>query len=131
MIKIIIASGPVIVEDEKVLLTQHGDTDFWKYCGGRVEDYETDLIENARREVKEEMGLDIKIIDPDPFFLRTTKETLEGKIDVILVHFLAKRIDEISPGDDIRRWDWVPIQNLEKENLAPNILPALKHFKFI
>jgi len=36
MLKIIIASGPVIVENNKVLLNQHGDTDFWKFCGGKV-----------------------------------------------------------------------------------------------
>lgn len=53
MTKIIIASGPVIVENGKVLLNKHGDTAFWKFCGGRVEDFETDLISNARREVKE------------------------------------------------------------------------------
>ena len=29
MAKIIIASGPVIVEDNKVLLNKHGDTSFW------------------------------------------------------------------------------------------------------
>ena len=67
MPKIIIASGPVIIENDKVLLNQHGDTTFWKFCGGRVEDYETDLIENARREVKEEMGIGIEILDENPF----------------------------------------------------------------
>lgn len=39
MPKIIIASGPVIVENNKVLLNQHGDTEFWKFCGGQVENY--------------------------------------------------------------------------------------------
>ncbi|KKP70574.1 MAG: hypothetical protein UR69_C0004G0089 [Candidatus Moranbacteria bacterium GW2011_GWE2_35_2-] len=131
MPKIIIASGPVIVEDGKVLLTQHGDTEFWKFCGGKVEDFETDLIENARREVKEEMGLEIEIINETPFFLHTKKETPKGKIDVILVHFLAKRIGEISPGADIREWKWIPLEDLEKENLAPNIIPTLKHFGFL
>ncbi len=47
--KIIIASGPVIVENSKVLLNQHGDTDFWKFCGGKVENYEADLMESAKR----------------------------------------------------------------------------------
>lgn len=73
MQKIIIASGPVIVENNKVLLDQHGDTTFWKFCGGKVEDFETDLIENARREVKEEMGIDIEILDEKPFLLHTKK----------------------------------------------------------
>ncbi|MFZ2975579.1 MAG: NUDIX hydrolase [Candidatus Moraniibacteriota bacterium] len=130
MQKIIIASGPVIVENNKVLLNQHGDTTFWKFCGGKVENFETDLIENARREVKEEMGIDIEILDEKPFLLHTKKETLEGNLDVILVHFLAKRIGEITPGEDIRKWDYLDIENLPQD-LAPNILPALKHFGFI
>ncbi|KKR21137.1 MAG: hypothetical protein UT50_C0012G0010 [Candidatus Moranbacteria bacterium GW2011_GWA2_39_41] len=131
MPKIIIASGPVIVENEKVLLNQHGDTEFWKFCGGRVEDFETDLIENARREVREEMGIDIEIINETPFFIHTKKETPEGAIDVILVHFLAKRVGEITPGEDIRQWKWLPLEELAKENLAPNIIPTLKHFGFV
>ena len=130
MPKIIIASGPVIVEDNKVLLNQHGDTTFWKFCGGKVEDYETDLIENARREVKEEMGIEIKILDREPFITFTRKEIAEGKIDVILVHFLAERIGEIKPGEDIREWSWHDLNNLP-DNLGPNIIPALKHFGFI
>ena len=131
MNKIIIASGPVIVEDNKVLLNQHGDTTFWKFCGGRVEDYEINLIETARREVREEMGLDIEIINQAPFLLHTTKEMPNETIDVILVHYLARRIGEILPGEDIREWKWMPIDNLEKENLAPNIIPTLRHFGFI
>lgn len=130
MPKIIIASGPVIVEENRALLNQHGDTSFWKFCGGRVEDYETDLIENARREVKEEMGIEIKILNEKPFLMHTIKETSEGKIDIILVHYLAERIGEINPGSDIRQWGWLPIDDLPK-NLAPNILSTLKHFGFI
>jgi 8-oxo-dGTP pyrophosphatase MutT (NUDIX family) len=131
MPKIIIASGPVIVEDGKVLLSQHGDTTFWKFCGGKVEDFETDLIANAKREAKEEMGIEIEILDPEPFFTYAKKETPDGAVDVILVHYLAKKIGEVKPGEDIRKWDWIALADLEKENLAPNILPALKHFGFI
>ncbi|OGI26247.1 MAG: hypothetical protein A3J76_01550 [Candidatus Moranbacteria bacterium RBG_13_45_13] len=131
MAKIIIASGPVIVEDDKVLLNQHGDTEFWKFCGGRVEDFETDLVENAKREVKEEMGIDIEILDLNPFLMYTKKETTDGTVDVILVHYLAKRIGEVKPGEDIREWKWIPLSDLEKENLAPNILPAFRHFGFL
>ena len=129
MDKIIIASGPVIVEDGKVMLNQHGDTDFWKFCGGRVRENEN-LAEVAKRRVKEEMGIEIEILDKDPFVMHTNKETLEGSIDVILVHYLAKRIGEIKPGKEIREWNWFDIENLP-ENLAPNILPTLRHFGFI
>lgn len=131
MPKIIIASGPVIVEDRKVLLNKHGDSTFWKFCGGKVENFETDLIENARREVMEEIGIEIEILNPEPFITHTTKETEEGKIDVILVHFLAKRIGEITPGEDIREWDWLDLDNLPQNDLAPNIIPALQHFGYL
>lgn len=129
MQKIIIASGPVIVEDGKVLLNQHGD-DFWKFCGGRVEDFCSGLIENARREAKEEMGIGIDILDEKPFITHTIKETSEGEIDVILVHYLAARIGKIEMGKDIRCWDWLLVDKLPK-NIAPNIIPALEHFGFI
>ncbi len=130
MPKIIIASGPVIVEDNKVLVNKHGDTPFWKFCGGRVKDYETNLIDNAKREVKEEMGIDIEILDKEPFITFTRKEKDEGVIDIILVHFLAKRVSEIKPGEDIKEWDWLDINNLPQD-LGPNILPTLKHFGFL
>jgi len=136
MPKIIIASGPVIVEDGKVLLNQHGDTTFWKFCGGKVENFDSDLIANAKREVKEEMGIDIEIIDATPFIMHTKKlvpakaGSAEGELDVILVHYLSKRVGEIKPGPDIRQWDWLPLDNLPPD-LAPNIIPALKHFGVI
>ena len=130
MNKVIIASGPVIVENGKVLLDQHGDTTFWKFCGGRADDLESGLIEVASKKVREEMGIEIELSSAEPFLMYTTKETADGVIDVILVHFLAKRIGEINPGPDIREWDWLDINNLP-DNLAPNILPALIHFGFL
>jgi len=130
MQKIIIASGPVIVENNKVLLNKHGDTPFWKFCGGKVEDYGFGLIENAKREVKEEMGIEIKILNDKPFITFARKETPEGVIDIILVHFLSERIGEINPGADIREWAWHELKNLP-DDLGPNIVPALKHFGFI
>ena len=129
MTKIIIASGPVIVEENKVLLNDHGDTDFWKFCGGGVKDTDDDLILAAKREAKEEMDIDLKILDREPFITFTRKKTDTGEIDVILVHFLAERIGEIKPGKDIRAWQWFALDNLPT-NLAPNIIPALKHFGY-
>ncbi len=130
MQKIIIASGPVIVENDKVLLDIQGEDKFWKFCGGKTRESES-LEETAIRRSQEELGIEIKISDIDPFILYTKKETAEGNLDIILVHFLAERIGEINPGEDIREWKWIPLEELEKENLAPNIIPTLKHFGFL
>jgi ADP-ribose pyrophosphatase YjhB (NUDIX family) len=127
MQKIIIASGPVIVEAGKVLLNKSSEDDFWKFCGGRVENFEEGLVDTARREVKEEMGIDIEIINESPFILYVKKEKDGGAIDVLLVHYLAKRIGEIISGSDVREWEWFDLKNLP-ENLAPNIVPTLEHF---
>jgi len=128
MPKIIIASGPVIVENNKVLLNKHGDDEFWKFCGGRVEDNESNLKEAAKREVREEMGLEIEILNDQPYLFYTEKEVEGKKISVILAHFLAKRIGEVVPGEEIREWKWIDLAWLDKENLAPNIKATLKHF---
>ena len=125
-----IASGPVIVENNKVLLDQHGDTDFWKFCGGRTENLEDNLIDIARKKVKDELGIGIEILNETPYLMHTVKKTPEETFDVILVHYLAKRIGEIKPSSEIRQWDWLDINNLP-DDLAPNILPTLKHFGFI
>lgn len=130
MSKIIIASGPVIVENNKVLLNKHGEDDFWKFCGGRIEEDETNLKEAARREVKEEMGLEIEILNNDPYFFYVEKDIDGKQVSVILAHFLAKRVGELMLGEDIREWRWIDIDDLDKENLAPNIKPVLKYFGF-
>jgi 8-oxo-dGTP pyrophosphatase MutT (NUDIX family) len=127
---IIIASGPVIVENNKVLLNQHGDDNFWKFCGGRVEDFEKNLLNAAQREAKEEMGIELEILNTEPFVIWTCKDLNADRLDILLVHYLAKRIGEVKPGSDIRAWDWFDLNNLP-DNLAPNIVPVLKHFGFI
>jgi len=128
MPKIIIASGPVIIENGKVLLNKHGEDKFWKFCGGRVEDDDFNLKETAHREVKEEMGLEIEILDETPYFFYTEKEKDEVVVSVILVHFLARRLGEVIPGADILEWKWINISDLDQEALAPNIKPTLKYF---
>ncbi len=131
MSKIIIASGPVIVENNKVLLNKHGDDNFWKFCGGRVEENEINLKEAAKREVKEEMGIEINILNDEPYILHVEKEINGEQFSVILAHFLSKRIGEPVPGSDIREWKWIDINDLDNEILAPNIKPTLYYFGFL
>ena len=130
MSKIIIAAGPVIVEGDKVLLVKHGKDNFWKFCGGKAEDHETDLKAVAIREAKEEMGLQIEISADAPYFFYTEKEVDGVNVSVILVHFLARRNGEIIPGQDIGDWRWLDISDLDENNLAPNIKPTLMYFGF-
>ncbi len=128
--EIILVSGPVIVKDDKILVDISSDDDFWKFCGGRVKDNEN-LQDTAIRRAKEELGIKIDITTTIPFLLYTSKETNLGKVDIILAHYLANYTGEIIPGKNVKDWKWIPLKDLETEDLAPNIIPALRHFNFI
>lgn len=116
----IIASGPVIIENGKVLVNKHDEDTFWKFPGGEVEDFTKTLEANAAREAKEELGIGIKILFP----LRPMMIKKGGRV-IILIHFLAKRIGKIKPGKGIREWAWLDIHKLPKD-CAPNIKPIIK-----
>jgi len=131
MSQIIIASGPVIVEENKVLLNKDTKDPFWKFCGGRVEGDEFNIKNTASREIKEEMGLEIEFLNEAPYFFYTEKEKDGQKVSVILSHFLAKRLNEVTAGEETTDWIWLDLNDINKEDLAPNIIPTLKHFGFI
>jgi len=122
----IIASGPVIIEDGKVLLNKEKKeygSDLWMFPGGMVEDFDIPLEETCRREVMEEMGIDVKIIKP----LQTRVVHRIGKEEsiAVLVHFLAERIGEINPGPQTSEWGWFDINDLPPD-CAPNVYEIMR-----
>jgi len=125
-IKLTIAAGPIIIENNKVLLDKHGDDGFWKFPGGRLMDNNS-MQENAKREVKEELGLDVELLG-DPFVLNFMREQDGVREYVILIHYLAKNLSkDIEPGRDIKEWQWHDVKNLP-DDCAPNIEPVVNHF---
>ena len=121
-----IAAGPVIIQNGKVLLDKHGD-DFWKFPGGAVES-ENSFEENARREVKEELGLEVEL-KGEPYIISFTREK-DGKDElVILIHYLADIISgEPTVGRDVAEFAWQDIDNLPAD-CAPNIRLAVEYFR--
>lgn len=125
-----IATGPVIIERGRVLLDKHGEDRFWKFPGGRYID-SFDFPDNTRREAREELGLEIRVIGKP--FVYQFKRNHEGIPEyVILVHYLAKRIiiERIRPERDVKKYNWFDVNDLP-DNCAPNIAPAVRHFKKI
>lgn len=120
---VLIASGPVIVEGDKVLLNKHGEKKEWKFPGGDIYEKSGTLEEWAIRRAKEEMGIDCEIVRP----LKPIILWHEDKI-IILIHYLARRTtDKIEPAKFIDAWDWVDIKNLP-EDCAPNIKPVIEEY---
>ncbi len=118
----VIASGPVILKNKKILLIKDKKDDFYKFPGGRVEEGQ-DLEQTCLRETKEEIGVNIDIIMPLKTMLLWKKPGTGENIPVILIHYLAKikPKQKIKKGKNIQEVIWMDIKDIKKYNVAPNV----------
>ena len=68
------------------------------------------------------MGIDVEIIKP----LRPIMKKLPDRV-IILIHYLAKRIGEIKPGENIADWGWFDVNNLPND-CANNVYEITNDF---
>ena len=78
--------GCIIINNNKVLLVYEKNRNFWGFPKGHVEENETE-IETAKREVKEEVGLDVIIDESKRYVLNYI---IRDEIDKTTVLYLAK-----------------------------------------
>ena len=125
MTKTIIASGPVIIENGKLLVNKDNKDDFYKLPGGTIEEGIENLEEACYREVKEENNAEIEIIKPlHPMILWKNPQTKEA-MTILLIHYLAKLKNpkSIKPMPPIKKVKWLDINEIKsgKHKVAPNI----------
>ena len=123
--KTIIASGPVIIENRKLLVNRDEKDDFYKLPGGTIEEGIEDLEEACRRETKEENDAEIEIIKPlHPMILWKNPQTKEA-MTILLIHYLAKLKNpkSVKPVPPIKEVKWLDINEIKtgKHKVAPNI----------
>lgn len=124
-VKSIVAAGPVIVEDGKLMVNKDTKDDFYKIPGGTVEPDTEDLEEACYREAREENNAEIEIIKPlHPMIIWKNPQTGE-KMAILLIHYLAKlkNRDKIRPILPVKEVRWLPIEEIRegKHDVAPNI----------
>ena len=108
--------GCIIVKDGMVLLIGARDDNgrlFWSFPKGHQEEGETD-VETALRETKEEVGLDVKVIDEKP--IKTGHLVHNGTVFKNIYLFVAKPLDEKIKiqEDEVERVEWVLIDEAGK-----------------
>ena len=122
--KFIVASGPVIIEEGKLLVAKDSKDNFYKLIGGKIKEGES--LENACiRKAKEACNAEIEIIKPlSPNILYENPQTKE-KMIIVLINYLAKlknkqEIKPIPPEEDIK---WINIEEIKKGlgNVSPNV----------
>lgn len=124
--KKLIASGPVIIENNKLLVTKDEKDDFYKIPGGTLEIKES-LEKCAIRELKEETGFSCKLIKKLPT-MKLTKKPRTGEIMRIeLHHYLAKLKKPVGNYNFFNYNEhlvfWLAIEEIKqgKYDVAPNI----------
>lgn len=124
-----------IVYKDKVLLKKHKKfKDIWLSVGGHIELHE-DPNQAALREVKEEVGLDVRLVgvreqfdgtegdytdlvSPVALGKHRVNETHEH---VVLVYFATSGSDAVVPEDEGAQWKWVTKEDLATMDLRPNV----------
>jgi 8-oxo-dGTP diphosphatase len=106
----IVGVGGVVVQDGRALIVKRAHEPRkgeWSLPGGIVELGET-LIEAARREIKEETGLDVEVGEVIEVFDRVHR--LDGRIQYhfVIVDYLCRPIGgTLQAGDDAESVAWV------------------------
>ena len=91
----------------EILLIKHVNSGHWSFPKGHVEGDETEL-ETARREIKEETGLDVIL---DQTFRETVSYSPKRDTQKIVVYFLAlaRNYDFVPQEEEIAEIRWVDI----------------------
>jgi len=139
--KPIIGIGGVVIEDGRALLIRRGSEPLlgqWSIPGGTLELGET-LIEGTERELREETGLTVSVLEMIEVFERInfgsgadeTWKTLEEKrrprFHFVIVDYLCERISGVPvAGGDVTDVAWADENNLEKFGLTPTATRVIR-----
>ena len=80
----------LVVKDNKLLLLHKPGDPIWTALGGRMDENDKDPVESLRREIKEEIGCDVKIGD----ILDVKLWSIDGKNHRLGIFYVCKIEDE-------------------------------------
>jgi len=124
--------GVIVIKDNKVLLGKrkgsHGEGT-WSFPGGHLE-FNEQLEDCARRELREETGIEIKSIRLGTFTNDIFHEEGKHYITLYLIAEHEAGEEKIMEPDKCEKWQWfewnnlpeqlfLPLKNLLKNNYSP------------
>jgi 8-oxo-dGTP diphosphatase len=131
-----VAVRAVIIKDDKVLIIRESDVygkglGRYDFPGGKVQMGES-INEAIEREVKEEVGIKVKI--GNPFYVDEWRPVVKGEqVQIIGIFYICESMDsEVKLGSDHDDYKWMPVSDyssvpLMKENA--NALEVLLKMK--
>ncbi len=132
----IVGVGGVVVHRGRVLLVRRGSQPLkgeWSIPGGVVELGE-DLARAARRELKEETGLEVKPLEVLAAFDRIHRQGRRVKYHFVIIDFACRlKRGRLKPASDVLDARWVRRQDLPQYNLTERatavVLQAFEFFQ--
>ena len=117
----LVGVGGVVIHRGRVLLIRRGGEPLkgeWSIPGGLVELGE-ELAEGARRELKEETGLDVEPLEILTVFDRIFRKGRRVRYHFVIVDFACRlKGGRLRPGSDVLEARWVRRQDLPKYHLT-------------
>jgi ADP-ribose pyrophosphatase YjhB (NUDIX family) len=110
MTHILVASASILEKGRLLMIKEHKNTagPAWNFPSGRIETGE-DIIAAARRETKEETGLDIEIREPTGVYQFTSRTGHP----ILLFHFIAVHAGgSIELENGITEYRWITAQEI-------------------
>ena len=140
--KIDLTVGGYIIHNDKVLLIHHKKLNLWLPVGGHIDKNETPDIA-IKREIKEEVNLDIEIIGTSPVLLvGNAKENLAlpfhtnlhsvGDHDHYGLFYLCSpnNPDDLCHNDEVKGAEWFSKEDLMQERVPEDVKEiALEAFR--
>jgi ADP-ribose pyrophosphatase YjhB (NUDIX family) len=139
--KPIVGVGGVVIEAGRVLLIRRGSEPLlgqWSIPGGTLELGET-LTEGTARELKEETGLEVKVLDMIEVFERINfgrgadetwaneDERRRPRFHFVIVDYLCERISgDAVAGGDVTDVAWAEENDLERFTLTPTATRVIR-----
>lgn len=97
-------------ESEKILLVQHsyGNLDIWHLPGGGYNPKRESVVDAARREVFEELGIELTELA----YLTRYKTSAEGKQDTVSIFTAVAKSVELTLSSEIRSAEWLNLSEI-------------------
>lgn len=126
--RITFAAGGMIFAHNKVLLDRSDSSDLWSIPGGVVK-FKESVKETVVREIKQELNLNVDILDAPPFLYHFRLESSEAIDLIILTHFLVKveAPAKLQIGGGIADYKWESIGSNFRD-CYPNVKPAVDYY---